>query len=33
MILAVWLLSLPFRLLAGLGLRRSIILTACSSSS
>jgi membrane-bound lytic murein transglycosylase B len=28
MILAVWLLSLPFRLLAGLGLRRSVIL-AC----
>jgi hypothetical protein len=28
MILAVWLLSLPFRLLAALGLRRSVIL-AC----
>jgi hypothetical protein len=28
MILAVWLLALPFRLLAALGLRRSVIL-AC----
>ena len=28
MILAAWLLSLPFRLLAALGLRRSVIL-AC----
>ena len=28
MILAVWLVSLPFRLLAALGLRRSVIL-AC----
>jgi hypothetical protein len=28
MILAVWLLSLPFRLLTALGLRRSVIL-AC----
>jgi hypothetical protein len=28
MILAVWLLSLPFRLLAALGLRRSVVL-AC----